>query len=101
MKLILQLNYQLFIKIKNNNLDKSTRFELDLNNIELVNDYSVQKFNKEYIFYEIIFNGTVQNFINIMENKNYNLIHKKNLDIKMRDKNQTVIKFDYDKNFEK
>ena len=52
---------------------KSKQFEHDLEDIELVNDYSIQKFNEEFIFYEILFNGTVQNFINIMENKNYNL----------------------------
>ena len=61
------------IKIKNNDLRKSSRFETDLANIELVNDYSIQKLNKDFIFYEILFNGTVQNFINIIENKNYNL----------------------------
>ena len=44
---------------------------LALDEIELVNNYSVQKLNKEFIFYEVLFNGTVQNFINIMENKNY------------------------------
>ena len=52
---------------------KSKQFEHDLEDIELVNDYSIQKFNEEFIFYEILFNGTVQNFINIMKNKNYNL----------------------------
>ena len=32
-----------------------------------------KKFNKEFIFYEVLFNGTVQNFINIMKNKKYNI----------------------------
>ena len=41
--------------------------------MELVNDYSIKKLNKDFIFYEILFNGTVQNFINIMNNKNYKL----------------------------
>ena len=61
------------IKIKNDDLIKSNRFETDLLDIELVNDYSVSKLNKDFIFYEILFNGPVQNFINIMKNKNYNL----------------------------
>ena len=60
------------IMIKNDDLKKSNRFESDLMDIELVNDFSVQKFNKDFIFYEILFNGTIQNFINIMQNKNYN-----------------------------
>ena len=63
----------IIIKIKNGNLKKSQNFELSLNEIDLVSDYSIQKFNKEFIFYEVLFNGTVQNFINIMKNKNYNL----------------------------
>ena len=67
------IKLSLNIKIKNDDLKKSNQFESDLLNIELVNDYSIQKFNKDFIFYEILFNGTVQNFINIMKNKNYNL----------------------------
>ena len=63
----------IFIKIKNDDLKKSNNFEVALNDIELVNGYSVQKFDKEFIFYEVLFNGTVQNFINIMKNKNYKL----------------------------
>ena len=61
------------IKIKNDDLKKSDDFELFLSEIDMVSDYSIQKFNKEFIFYEILFNGTVQNFINIMKNKKYNL----------------------------
>ena len=61
------------IKIKNYDLKKSNNFEIFLNEIDMVSDYSIQKFDKEFIFYEVLFNGTVQNFINIMKNKNYNL----------------------------
>ena len=61
------------IKFKNSDIKKSIQFELVLNDIELVNDFSVKRFNKEFIFYEILFNGTVQNFINIMQNNDYNL----------------------------
>ena len=61
------------IKIKNTDLKKSTNFELFLNEIDLVSDYSIQKFDKEFIFYEVLFNGRVQNFINIMKKKKYNL----------------------------
>ncbi|MDC2987706.1 hypothetical protein OAX99_00785 [Candidatus Pelagibacter sp.] len=61
------------IKIKNDDLKKSNNFELFLNEIDMVSDYSVEKFDKEFIFYEVLFNGTVQNFINIMKNTKYNL----------------------------
>ena len=59
--------------LKNDDLKKSNDFELFFNEIDMVSDYSVEKFDKEFIFYEVLFNGTVQNFINIMKNKKYNL----------------------------
>ena len=61
------------IKIRNDDLKKSNNFELFLREIDLVSDFSILKFNKEFVFYEVLFNGTVQNFINIMKNKKYNL----------------------------
>ena len=73
------IKLSIIIKIKNNNLAKSSQFENDLEEIDLVNDYSIQKFNKEFIFYEILFNGTVKDFINIMDNKNYNLNTEKKI----------------------
>ena len=36
-------------------------------------DYDLSsKFDKNFIFYSVIFNGTPQTFINIMEDQNYN-----------------------------
>ncbi len=61
------------IKIKSSDLKKSNNFELFLNEIDMVSDYSIEKFDKEFIFYEVLFNGTVQNFINIMKNEKYDL----------------------------
>ncbi len=67
------------IKIKNDDLKKSNNFELFLNEIDMVSGYSVEKFDKEFIFYQVLFNGTVQNFINIMKNKKYNLNTQKKI----------------------
>ena len=61
----------LFIQVKNNNFDFISKFEETLNTIDLINSYSISRFNKNYIFYEIIFNGTTKNFINIMEDNDY------------------------------
>ena len=69
----------IIIKIRNDDLKKSNNFELALNDIELVNDYFVQKFDKEFIFYEVLFNGTVQSFINIMKTKNYKINTQKKI----------------------
>ena len=67
--------------------------------IDLISNYSISKFNKDYIFYEVIFNGTPKNFINIMKDQNYNFDTQKNLDFKMTNLNQLIIKFDYEQNF--
>ena len=73
------IKLSIMIKIKNNDLVKSSKFEYDLEKIDLVSDYSIKKFNKDFIYYEILFNGTVKNFINIMNNKNYNLNTEKKI----------------------
>ncbi len=61
----------IMIKMKNDNSDNLSKFENNLNELDLVNNYSIKKFNKEYIYYEIIFNGTPKNFIKIMNEKKY------------------------------
>ena len=38
----------------------------------MIGNYSITKFDKDFIFYEITFNSTPKNFINIMSNKNFN-----------------------------
>jgi hypothetical protein len=59
------------IQVDNKNLDISSKFEKTLDEVDLVNNYSINKFDKSHIFYEVIFNGTPKNFINIMINKDY------------------------------
>jgi len=39
--------------------------------IDLISNYFINRFNQDFVYYEIIFNGTPQNFINIMSEKNY------------------------------
>ncbi len=62
----------LLIKIDNKNLDVSLKFEKTLDKIDLISDYSIVNFNKNFIFYEVIFNGSTKNFINIMSDRDYN-----------------------------
>ena len=42
------------------------------NKVDLVNHYFISKIDKDYIFYEVIFNGTTTKFINLMKDQNYN-----------------------------
>ena len=55
------------------------RFQKTLNKIDLISNYSINKFDKDFIFYEVIFNGTPKNFINIMNNQNYNFNTQKKI----------------------
>lgn len=69
----------LIIQVDNKNLNLSSEFEEILDNIDLISRYSISRFNKDYIFYKVIFNGTTKNFINIMKNKNYNFDTQKKI----------------------
>ncbi len=61
----------IFISVDNENLNTSLKFEKVLDELDLIYSYSIKKFDKKNIYYELIFNGTPDNFINIMNKKNY------------------------------
>ena len=60
------------IMIKNSNNFKTSYFEKVLNEIDLVYDFFITKFDKNFIYYQIIYNGTPKKFLEIMNKKNYN-----------------------------
>ena len=59
------------LRVDNQNFTKLIKFENTLSELNLVNYFSIKKFNKKHLYYEIIFNGTPTNFLNIMKDKNY------------------------------
>jgi len=61
------------IKVKGDNNSKVSSFEETLDNINLIYDYNILKFDREYIFYRIIFNGTPNKFLKFMRDKNFDL----------------------------
>ena len=63
----------LLIQMNNKNYELTSKFENTLNNIDLISYYSISKFDKNSIFYEVIFNGTPKYFLNIMKNNNYDI----------------------------
>ena len=67
------------IKVDNENFDLSSKFERTLAKIDLINNYSIISFNKDFIVYEVIFNGGPQNFLNIMREKNFTLNTEKKI----------------------
>ena len=60
------------IKISNKNNEILSDFEKNLNNLDLINYFFITKFDKDYTYYQVIFNGTPSTFLKIMEEKNYN-----------------------------
>ena len=63
----------LLIQVDNKDLSLSLKFEENLKKIDLISHYHIKRINKDSIFYEIVFNGTPKNFINIMEKQNYDI----------------------------
>ena len=60
------------IQLDSKNYDLSSTFEKALDEIDLIGNFSIISFNKDFIVYELTFNGTPKNFINIMKEKNFN-----------------------------
>jgi hypothetical protein len=61
----------LTISIDNYDYSKISKFELVLNNIDLIYDINIYKFNNKNNIYKIIFNGSPDYFLKIMKDKNY------------------------------
>ena len=59
------------IKLNNNDNFEISKFEKTLDENELVYDYYVSKFDKDYTFYQIIFNGNPNTFLKFMKDKDY------------------------------
>ena len=59
------------ISMNNNDNFKISKFEKEINNIDLINDFYIYKFDNKNNFYKIIFNGPPNKFLKIMKNKDY------------------------------
>ena len=63
----------LFIKIKSLENSKILNFEKLLNEMDLINNFFITKFDNDFTYYQITFNGTAKNFLKLMDNNNYKL----------------------------
>jgi hypothetical protein len=61
----------LSIKIESSDILKISNFEKILNEKDLIYNFSIFKFNKDFIYYKIIFNGTPNLFLKSMDEHNY------------------------------
>ncbi len=60
------------IKISNKNNEVLSNFEKNLDSLDLINHYFITKFDRDYTYYQVIFNGTPSTFLKTMKEKNYN-----------------------------
>ena len=59
------------IKVKSFNNKKISDFEKVLRNTDLIYNFYISKFDKKFLYYQIIFNGTPDNFLKSMKESNY------------------------------
>ncbi len=65
------IKLQLNIKIDSSKSELISNFEKNLSKKDLIYNYSISKFDQNFIFYKIIFNGTPDIFLKMMNNENY------------------------------
>ena len=66
------IKMNLSIKIENNNNLRISEFEKILSETDLIYDFNISKFDKDYTYYQIIFNGRPDVFLKKMSDKNQN-----------------------------
>ena len=67
------------IKVKNNDNLKISNFEKKMFDIELIYDFYIKKFDKNFTYYQIIFNGTPNIFLKTMSENNYQFDTQRNI----------------------
>ena len=65
------IKLDLSISVDNSNIIKIDQFEETLSNIELVNNFNIFKFDNKKNIYKIIFNGTRDQFLDVMKDYDY------------------------------
>ena len=69
---VISLKLTLNIKVNNDDNFKISNFEKILDEMDLIYDFFISKFDKNYTQYQIIFNGTPAIFLKKMSDKNQN-----------------------------
>jgi hypothetical protein len=71
------IKLSLNIKIENKNNQKILNFEKKLNETDLVYDFFISKIDKDFTYFQVIFNGTPSLFLKAMKNNNFTFDTKK------------------------
>ena len=70
-KINTSIKLAIYIKIKGFDSLKVSNFEETLDKTNLIYDFFILKFDKDFIHYQITFNGTRDNFLRLMRDKNF------------------------------
>ncbi len=62
----------IYIKVNSRDNSKVSRLENTLDEVNLIYDYFISKFDRDFIYYQIIYNGTPDIFLKSMEKQNFN-----------------------------
>ncbi len=65
------IKLNLNVKVDNTNNSKISNFEKTLNNTDLIYDFYISKYDNKFLYYQIIFNGTPDNFLKSMRAKDH------------------------------
>ena len=65
------IQLDLTISVDNSNIIKIDQFEETLSSIELVNKFNIFKFDNKKNIYKVIFNGTRDQFLNVIKDYDY------------------------------
>ena len=71
---LINTSIRLTLNIKASNIDnkKILNFEKKLSETNLIYDHYISKFDKNFVYYQIIYNGTPDNFLKSMNDMGYN-----------------------------
>ena len=67
------------LSIDSKNYKKIIDLEVALNNIDLISNFYILKFNNKYTQYKIIYNGSPKTFFNDMSDRNFDLVMRNNV----------------------
>ena len=66
------IRISLSVRINSSNNSRISNFENVLKDTDLIYDFHISKFDKNFVYYQIVFNGTPNNFLKVMSEKDYN-----------------------------
>ena len=67
------------IRINSSNSLKISKFEKALKDTDLIYDFFISKFNKDYVYFQVIFNGTTDMFLKSMSMNNFDFNTEKKI----------------------